>query len=218
MPADCPQLAQLPCACFAAVPCCAPRQTHAHRYKALMCTYGNQCTRPSCFFAHSLEELRAPWKGNMPEGSGAGSGAGGPASGQGTSASGGMGGPGGAQDSGELNAPAMGGATRGLSGVCAAAAPAERGAEGACLLNGSAVGRLCRAAWTDDGVGCGCSQLDVDHDIGAGLRSLGGCRTGCGGPQECAPAPPPSACAVQMAACLLLASGWFVKHGAPSTA
>lgn len=28
-----------------------------------MCTYGSQCTRPSCFFAHSLEELRVPWKG-----------------------------------------------------------------------------------------------------------------------------------------------------------
>lgn len=29
-----------------------------------MCTYGNQCTRPSCFFAHSMDELRVPWKGN----------------------------------------------------------------------------------------------------------------------------------------------------------
>lgn len=43
-----------------------------------MCTYGSQCTRPSCFFAHSLEELRVPWKAGA--GTGAGPGAGGPAS------------------------------------------------------------------------------------------------------------------------------------------
>ncbi|EFJ45109.1 hypothetical protein VOLCADRAFT_94607 [Volvox carteri f. nagariensis] len=43
---------------------------HPQRYKALMCTYGSQCTRPSCFFAHSLEELRVPWKGGTGTSSG----------------------------------------------------------------------------------------------------------------------------------------------------
>ncbi|GIM04766.1 hypothetical protein Vretimale_9256, partial [Volvox reticuliferus] len=43
---------------------------HPQRYKALMCTYGSQCTRPSCFFAHSLEELRVPWKGGTGSASG----------------------------------------------------------------------------------------------------------------------------------------------------
>ncbi|KAG2486126.1 hypothetical protein HYH03_015220 [Edaphochlamys debaryana] len=80
---------------------------HPQRYKALMCTYGSQCTRPSCFFAHSLEELRVPWKPGQSGSAGtAGADAANGAAGGGNSGAGGMQGGGqGLQGQGRGNGP-----------------------------------------------------------------------------------------------------------------
>ncbi|GLC56378.1 hypothetical protein PLESTB_001098200 [Pleodorina starrii] len=178
---------------------------HPQRYKALMCTYGSQCTRPSCFFAHSLDELRVPWKG----GPGSGSTAGGdqqqqqrrPGSsgnpGEGDAASG-LG--------GHLGPPGMGGAGGGSGGVpagtdpeaAAVAAAAAAGAAAARSSSSSSVpGHAAAAAAAAAGVMVGSAgsgsnsrsrlliqassglqqQLQLQHGQGAGGLMSGGSGT-----------------------------------------